>query len=46
MKKTMLTILICGFMICCLSGCSDKENTSKDNKEVPKAVSTLKHKTL
>ena len=44
MKKTILTILICGFMICCLSGCSSKENTSIDNKEVPKEVSTLKQK--
>ena len=44
MKKALLTILICGAMIFCISGCSDKQNTSKDNKEVPKEVSNLKQK--
>ena len=44
MKKALLTILICGAMIFCISGCSDKQNTSKDDKEVPKEVSNLKQK--
>ena len=44
MKKTILTILTCGFLICCLSGCGDKKNVSEDSKEVPKEVSTLEQK--
>ena len=44
MKKIILTILICGFMICCLSGCSDKKNVSEDNKEVPIEFSDFKQK--